>query len=161
MPGRKSKRIWADPNREGRGSERQSRRFCARCGNTVQQVRIYKSLNLCELCMNELSDKRDGVYSCRSCGKVSPEEVKEHRGYCRQCTCIACGQPDPEFVAKTGICRKCAAACGDFCRNCGKEAAAQVRKNRGLCDQCFAVRSGSKIEHIHKPRKVISLRLKK
>jgi hypothetical protein len=132
----KGKKVWADPNREGRGKESQSRRFCSRCGNTVQQVRIYKSLNLCELCIKELTVKRDGVYSCRGCGKVAPEEVKAHHGYCSQCVCQVCGQPDPDYVRKTGICLKCASSLGDFCRNCGKEATAQVKKNRGFCDQC-------------------------
>lgn len=137
MPGTKKKRVWADPNLEGRGKERQSRRFCSRCGNTVQQVRIYKSLNLCEFCMKELALKRDGVYSCRICGRIAPEELKKHQGYCLQCVCPACGKPDPESLRKNGLCYQCSQAMGDFCRSCGKEAAAQVRKNRGLCDQCF------------------------
>lgn len=137
MPGSKKQRIWADPNREGRSKERQSRRFCSRCGNTVQQVRIYKSLNLCEFCLKELAAKRDGVYSCRICGRIVPEELKKHQGYCSQCVCRACGKPDPDHIRKTGLCFQCAQAMGDFCRSCGKEATAQVRKNQGLCDQCF------------------------
>lgn len=137
MPNNQSKKVWADPNREGRGKERQSRRFCSRCGNTVQQVRIYKSLNLCEFCMKEMATKRDGINSCRACGRVVPEEIREHNGYCKLCICQACGKPDPIYVAKTGLCLKCATTMGDFCRKCGKEAAAQVKKNRGLCDQCY------------------------
>lgn len=135
MAGR-MKRIWADPNREGRKTGRASARYCSRCGNSVRKFRILKSLNLCELCVKELEAKRDGKTSCRGCGKVAPEEIREHNGYCSQCVCPACGRPDPVSVRKIGMCSKCASIAGDFCRNCGKEAAAQVRKNKGLCNDC-------------------------
>lgn len=135
MPAR-TKRLWSDPNREGRERGRRSARYCARCGNTVQQFRILKSLNLCEPCVKELAAKRDGVNSCRGCGKLAPQEIREHGGYCNQCICIACGRPDPVNVRKTGMCAKCSSALGDFCRICGKEASAQVRKNKGVCDAC-------------------------
>jgi hypothetical protein len=140
MPGGKSKNIWADPNREGQGKDRQSKRFCAKCGNTVQQARILKSLNLCEFCVKELEERRDGRWSCRGCGKVAPEEISKHNGYCTQCVCPACGRPDPQSIRLTGICAACTATVGDFCRKCGKEAAAQVRKNKGLCDACLGAR---------------------
>ncbi|HBE80026.1 MAG TPA: hypothetical protein DDW65_19935, partial [Firmicutes bacterium] len=52
--------------------------------------------------------------------------------------CSACGKPDPSYVRKTGLCYQCAQSLGDFCRSCGKEAAAQVRKNKGFCDACVA-----------------------
>jgi hypothetical protein len=29
---------------------------------------------------------------------------------------------------------------GDFCRTCGKEASAQVRKNRGVCNECASLK---------------------
>lgn len=139
----KKRKIWADPNREGREKGRLSRRFCSKCGNTVQQARILKSLNLCEFCVKEMEQKRDGVWSCRGCGKVAPVEIREHKGYCLECICRACGRPDPQFVRRAGLCAECAAAIGDFCRKCGKEAAAQVRKNRGLCDECFKGKGNS------------------
>lgn len=139
MPGKKQPRIWADPNREGR-SKTKGNRFCSRCGNTVQQARILKSTNLCEFCINELTGKRDGIFSCRGCGKVAPLELKEHQGYCSACLCSACGRPDPQYVRKTGMCFTCAAQIGDFCRRCGKEASAQVAKNKGYCDECAALR---------------------
>jgi ribosomal protein L37AE/L43A len=135
MPGGRIKQIWADPNREGKSKGRQGERYCKKCGNTLQTARILKTLNLCEFCVKELENKRDGVWSCRSCGKVAPAEIKEHHGYCAQCVCAACGRFDP-YVKKVGLCQSCATAIGDFCRVCGKEASAQVRKNRGLCDQC-------------------------
>lgn len=139
MPGGRAKTKWADPNREGRGKGRQAGRFCSKCGNTVQQTRIYKSMNLCEYCYRDLEAARDGIHSCRGCGKVAPLELREYNGYCRQCVCSACGKPDPDYVRKTGLCFQCAATLGDFCRRCGKEAAAQVRKHKGLCDQCASV----------------------
>ena len=145
MPTNKPKKIWADPNIEGRSRERKGKRFCARCGNTVQQARILKSLNLCEFCLKELETKRDGKMSCRSCGKVAPLEIQEHNGYCTQCVCSACGKPDPMSVVKTGLCFHCAQNVGDFCRKCGKEAGAQVRKNHGLCDVCAAEKQASKL----------------
>ena len=134
------KKAWADPNREGRVKGKLSLRSCAKCGNTVQQTRILKSLNLCEYCVNELREKRDGIVSCRGCGKIEPLELKEHNGYCSECVCSACGKPDPDYVRKTGLCFQCAQSLGDFCRSCGKEAAAQVRKNKGYCDECTAVK---------------------
>jgi len=136
MPQKRIKRIWADPNREGQSKGRPSKRYCARCGNTVRQARILKTLNLCEFCVRELAAKRDGVWSCRGCGKVAPEEIRAHNGYCSQCICSACGRPDPEEVRKTGLCRQCRQTIGDFCRICGKEATAQVRRNKGICDEC-------------------------
>lgn len=135
MPG-KTKHLWADPNREGKKSGRAANRYCARCGNTVQKFRIFKSLNLCEPCVKELAAKRDGKFSCRGCGKLAPEEVRAHNGYCLECICPACGRPDPIHLRKNGLCAKCSSVLGDFCRNCGKEASAQVRKNKGLCDAC-------------------------
>jgi hypothetical protein len=135
MPGGRINKIWADPNKEGRSRGRQGERFCSKCGNSIQTARILKSLNLCEFCVKELEKKRDGVWSCRACGKLAPEEIKKHNGYCTQCVCSACGKFDP-YVNKTGLCRQCSSAVGDFCKQCGKEAAAQIRKNKGLCDAC-------------------------
>ena len=135
------KRVLADPNREGKSRGRQGMRYCSRCGNTVQQSRIMKNLNLCEFCVKEFEKKRDGIHSCRGCGKVMVrEELRERKGYCAQCVCPACGAPDPVQVQKTGLCSKCSRTIGDFCRVCGKEAAAQVRKNHGLCDSCQKTR---------------------
>jgi hypothetical protein len=135
------KRVWADPNKEGKSKGRPGQRYCSKCGNTVQRARILKSLNLCEFCIKEYETKRDGVHSCRGCGRVvSPEELREHKGYCAQCVCPACGSPDPQNIKKTGLCYQCSRVIGDFCRICGKEAAAQVRKNHGLCDACVKQR---------------------
>lgn len=139
MSAKKSPRLWADPNREGRLKDKQNR-SCSRCGNTVQRARILKSANLCEFCVKELSAKRDGITSCRGCGKVAPLEVKEHQGYCNACICPACGRPDPEYLPKAGLCRHCATQMGDFCRRCGKEAPAQVHKNKGFCDECAVLK---------------------
>ena len=139
MPGDRGKTLWLDPNKEGRKRGRQGQRFCRRCGNSVQKFRILRHYNLCEPCVKELESKRDGVWSCKSCGRLAPNELKAHRGYCSNCVCPACGRPDPENVRKVGFCRECAASMGDFCRVCGKEAAAQVRKNRGLCDRCASL----------------------
>ena len=136
MPQNRVKHLWADPNREGKATGRQAKRCCAKCGNTVQKARILKTLNLCEFCVKELEAKRDGIQSCKGCGKVSPEEVRENKGYCNQCICTACGRPDPVNVRKNGLCAKCSETLGDFCRKCGKEASAQVKKNKGLCDEC-------------------------
>ena len=138
MPDKRPKNEWADPNREGQAKGKEAERFCSKCGNTVQKTRILKSLNLCEYCINELRERRDGITSCRGCGKIEPTELKEHNGYCTQCICSACGKPDPQYVRKTGLCFQCAVTLGDFCRSCGKEAAAQVRKNKGFCDACVA-----------------------
>lgn len=138
MPVKRPKKEWADPNREGQAKGKEAERFCSKCGNTVQKTRILKSLNLCEYCVNELREKRDGITSCRGCGKIEPLVLKEHNGYCTQCICSACGKPDPQYVRKTGLCFQCAINLGDFCRSCGKEAAAQVRKNKGFCDECVA-----------------------
>jgi hypothetical protein len=138
MPIKKNHREWADPNREGQSKGNEAERLCSKCGNSVRKVRIFKSLNLCEYCLNELREKRDGITSCRGCGKIEPLELKEHNGYCSQCICSACGKPDPSYVRKTGLCYQCAQSLGDFCRSCGKEAAAQVRKNKGFCDACVA-----------------------
>jgi hypothetical protein len=138
MPVKRPKKEWADPNREGQAKGKEAERFCSKCGNTVQKTRILKSLNLCEYCINELKEKRDGITSCRGCGKIEPLEIKEHNGYCTQCICSACGKPDPQYVRKTGLCFQCALTLGDFCRSCGKEASAQVHKNKGFCDECVA-----------------------
>lgn len=140
MPGKRPKDVWADPNREGRGNNRQAKRYCAKCGNTLQQARILKAYNLCEFCVKAAEKKRDGVSSCRGCGKFAPEELREHHGYCKECICSACGRPDPVNVRKAGLCRNCNSTLAVFCRECGKEAAAQVRKNKGLCDKCVANR---------------------
>lgn len=134
MPG-KIKKVWADPNKEGRSHGRKAGRFCAKCGNSIQTARILKAHNLCEFCVKQMVEKRDGVWACRSCGKIAPDEVRENRGYCKQCVCSACGRHD-SFVKKTGLCQHCSQIIGDFCRVCGKEAAAQVRKNKGRCDVC-------------------------
>ncbi len=142
MPLQRPKKKWADPSREGRSKGRQGERFCSKCGNTVQHARILKSLNLCEFCIKEYEAKKDGINSCRGCGKVAPVELQEHNGYCNECVCSACGKPDPQYVRKTGLCYQCASALGDFCRRCGKEAAAQVRKNKGYCDECAAKGGG-------------------
>ncbi|TCL69413.1 hypothetical protein EDC14_1012110 [Hydrogenispora ethanolica] len=135
----KTKKLWADPNREGRSKGPKGERFCSRCGNTIQTARILKAHNLCEFCVKELAGKRDGVWSCRSCGRIAPEELREHKGYCKHCICSACGRHD-SFVKKTGLCMECSKKIGDFCRICGKEASAQVRHNRGLCDACVKKR---------------------
>ena len=140
MPSGSPKKPWADPNREGQGKGRQAERFCSRCGNTVKKTRILKTFNLCEYCVKEYQTKRDGVVSCRGCGKVAPTELKEHGGFCNSCICPACGKADPAQVRKSGFCTQCTTAVGDLCRSCGKEAKAQVNRNRGLCDQCAANR---------------------
>jgi hypothetical protein len=148
MPKQKTKHLWADPNREGarvRGSkDKQGQRFCSKCGNTVTKVRILKSVNLCEFCVEEIQKKRDGITSCRSCGKIAPEELREHNGYCKLCICPACGKPDPDYIRKTGLCFQCAQTFQDFCRGCGKEAPAQIRKNKGWCDECVQTRPAQK-----------------
>lgn len=136
MASDRGKTAWLDPNKEGRKTGHAANRFCGRCGNTVQKFRILRNYNLCEPCVKELESKRDGKWTCKSCGILAPNELKAHNGYCAKCVCTACGRPDPENVRKTGMCRECASALGDFCRKCGKEAAAQVRKNRGLCNSC-------------------------
>jgi hypothetical protein len=138
MPDKNPGKLWADPNREGQSKGKEGEWTCSKCGNSVRKVRILKSLSLCEYCLNELKDKRDGITSCRGCGRIAPLELKEHNGYCSRCVCSACGKPDPGYVRKTGLCFQCAVSLGDFCRSCGKEAAAQVRKNKGFCDECVA-----------------------
>lgn len=140
----RGKSPWLDPNKEGRAGGRQSHRYCGRCGNSVRKFRILRGLNLCELCVRELEKRRDGVSSCRACGKMAPQEVREHGGYCNECVCPACGRPDPESIRRTGLCKVCSKGIVGICRECGKEAEAQVRKNRGLCNQCAARRSGKK-----------------
>lgn len=137
MPGTRIKRPWLDPNREGKGGGRRAQRYCARCGNSVRKVRILKSHNLCEYCYRELVERKDGVWTCKACGKFAPEEIRKYKGYCSECLCRVCGRPDPDYVRKTDLCRRCAENVGEFCLNCGKEAPAQVRKNRGYCDLCF------------------------
>jgi hypothetical protein len=154
MPGGKIKHAWADPNREGKSSGRRGERFCAKCGNTVQHARILKLLNLCEFCLKELEQKRDGVNSCRSCGKVAPEEIGRYKGYCRDCICPACGKPDSASVRRAGFCSKCLAGFGDFCRSCGKEAAVQVKKNKGVCDECVKKRGDGRQETGDRSQKV-------
>ena len=150
MVGKRSRKEWADPNREGRAKGGKAQRTCSKCGNTLQQARILKSLNLCEYCVTDLKEKRDGIMSCRGCGKIAPLELKEHNGYCAQCVCGACGRPDPGYVRKTGLCFQCAVKLGDFCRSCGKEAAAQVRKNKGFCDDCMTGKRRQTPDHSFK-----------
>jgi hypothetical protein len=135
MAGRR-KNPWLDPNKEGKSKGRRGKRYCARCGNTVRQSRILKVHNLCEYCVQEMIIKKEQNWVCRGCGRFAPEEVKAGKGYCRQCLCPACGQPDPTTVPKFGLCRKCAKVAGVFCLRCGKEAPAQVIKNKGYCDRC-------------------------
>ncbi|HEX3043529.1 MAG TPA: hypothetical protein VHY08_02140 [Bacillota bacterium] len=139
MPKQKTKHLWADPNREGQSKDKQGR-FCSKCGNPVTKFRILKSVNLCEFCVNEIQRKRDGITSCRSCGKIAPEEIREHNGFCKLCVCPACGKPDPDYVRKTGLCFHCAQTFKEFCRGCGKEAPAQIRQNKGWCDECAKTR---------------------
>ena len=147
MPDKRPRNLWADPNREGRSKGKESERICLKCGNSVRKVRIYKLLNLCEYCFNEIKEKRDGITSCRGCGRIEPLELKDHNGYCSQCICSACGKPDPGYVHKTGLCFQCAVSLGDFCRNYGKEAAAQVRKNKGFCDECAVDVKNKNLSH--------------
>ncbi|HHT06159.1 MAG TPA: hypothetical protein GXZ97_07830 [Hydrogenispora sp.] len=133
---RKRKSPWLDPNKEGRSKGRRGKRYCARCGNTVQQSRILKAHNLCEFCVQEMIRKKERNWVCLGCGRFAPAEVKAGKGYCRNCLCPACGRPDPASIPKFGLCRVCAETAGVFCLRCGKEAPAQVRKNRGFCDLC-------------------------
>ncbi len=135
MPG-KTKNPWLDPNKEGKGRGRRAKRYCARCGNTVQQSRILKAYNLCEFCVEELKRKKDKNWVCLGCGQWAPQEVRAGGGYCRKCLCPACGKPDPQYVETAGLCRNCAQTIGDFCRKCGKEAPGQVRKYKGFCAAC-------------------------
>lgn len=137
VSGTRIKRPWLDPNKEGKSRGRLGKRYCARCGNTVQTARILKAYNLCEFCVKDLEKKKDGVWTCKSCGRLAPAEVRAYNGYCLACVCRICRQPDREYVSKTGLCRRCATQIGDFCLACGKEAPAQTRKNKGLCDQCL------------------------
>ncbi|WP_027338731.1 hypothetical protein [Halonatronum saccharophilum] len=124
---------WLDPNKV---SGRKAERYCQRCGTLATEVRILKHENLCENCVEELKKKKDGVYSCKGCGKVAPKQVQENKGYCKGCTCKACGRPDPKFVKKHSFCESCFELIGTDCRRCGKEAQAQVKRNDGLCDEC-------------------------
>ncbi|HBG16408.1 MAG TPA: hypothetical protein DDW93_06465 [Firmicutes bacterium] len=135
MPGR-IKNPWLDPNKEGKGRGRRAKRYCVRCGNTVRQSRILKAYNLCEYCVQEMKKKKEKNWVCLGCGRLAPEEVKVGGGYCRKCLCPACGKPDPAYVKIAGLCRECAKTAGVFCIRCGKEAPAQVRKNKGFCDLC-------------------------
>lgn len=130
-------RRWLDPNREGRSVGRLSKRFCKRCGTSVKSARILSGLNLCEFCVKELTVARDGRLSCKGCGKIAPEQLQKNKGYCDDCICPACGRADPEGVRRFGVCARCAEDVGEFCRRCGKEAPAQVRKHGGLCDVCW------------------------
>ncbi|MBM7555378.1 hypothetical protein [Halanaerobacter jeridensis] len=124
---------WLDPNKvDGRHEDR----YCHRCGKTATQVRILKHENLCEDCVEELRQKKEGDYACKGCGKVAPQQVKENDGYCKDCICKICGEPDPKFVHKHGFCEDCFELMGTNCRKCGKEARAQVQLNDGLCDDC-------------------------
>ncbi|SJZ65005.1 hypothetical protein [Selenihalanaerobacter shriftii] len=127
---------WLDPNKEGKGHGRRSERYCQRCGQTVKDVRILKHSNLCEDCVRELEKKKEGKYACKGCGKVVPEQVQENDGYCKDCCCRVCGKPDPEFAKKHGFCESCFELMGTNCKECGKEAEAQVRRNDGYCDEC-------------------------
>ena len=136
MTTQRNKTRWLDPSKEGKSRGRLGKRYCSRCGNTVQRFRILRGLNLCEMCVKELESRKDGVHSCRACGKFAPKEVKEHKGYCKDCICPACGRPDPDNIKRIGMCQQCASGIDDFCIRCGKEAAAQVRKNKGLCNAC-------------------------
>ena len=134
------KNPWLDPNKEGRGQGRRSKRYCVRCGNTVRQSRILKAYNLCEFCVQEMKKKKEKGWVCIGCGRLAPDEVKKGKGYCRQCLCPACGKPDPFYVKIAGLCRECAKIAGVFCIKCGKEAPAQVQKNKGFCDLCIKKR---------------------
>ncbi|MGM0502755.1 MAG: hypothetical protein ACQERJ_09500 [Bacillota bacterium] len=124
---------WLDPNKV---SGRRTDRYCHRCGKEATQVRILKHENLCEDCIKELEEKKEGNYACKGCGKVVPAQVQENDGYCKECVCKICGKPDPEFAQKHGFCESCFELMGTNCRECGKEARAQVQRNDGLCDDC-------------------------
>lgn len=132
----KRKNPWLDPNKEGRTKGRRAKRYCARCGNTVRQSRILKAYNLCEFCVQAMIQKKEKNWVCLGCGRFAPEEVRVGKGYCRQCLCPACGQPDPPAMRKFGLCLDCAEKAGVFCLRCGREAPAQVRKNKGYCERC-------------------------
>lgn len=135
--GGRPKRIkWIDPNKV-RAGDRKAKRYCRICGNPASKFRILAGLNLCEFCVADLEKRRDGVWSCKACGKVAPDQLKEHNGYCEDCVCPGCGRPDPENVRKYGMCRTCYETVGAiYCVRCGKEAPSQVKKNRGFCDAC-------------------------
>lgn len=126
---------WIDPNKV---SGKKKYRYCKICGSTAQQVRIMKHENICEKCAARAAQTKSGQLACKACGKVVPNQVQKYNGYCKECVCKICGQPDPEYTKKHGFCRQCLAKMGTNCRICGKEAVAQVRKNNGLCDQCQA-----------------------
>jgi|GEM_PF-444626 len=133
---RKQPSKWLSPDKEGRSRGRLAKRFCQRCGTTIQHAPILKSLNLCRFCVEELRKARDGVWSCRGCGELVPNQLKANNGYCTACLCPACGRPAPAEVRQKGMCSKCLKASGIFCVQCGIEAPAQVKKNKGLCDRC-------------------------
>jgi hypothetical protein len=95
-----------------------------------------KNENLCEDCVQQLRHDKEGKYACKGCGKVAPEQLREHNGYCKDCISKICEKPDPEFVHKHGFCESCFELMGTNCRECGKEARAQVQRNDGLCDEC-------------------------
>jgi hypothetical protein len=95
-----------------------------------------KHENICEFCAKELRKKKAGHLACKVCGKVVPKQVKENNGYCSECVCRVCGKPDPKYTRVHGFCRKCLMEMGTICIKCGKEAQAQVKKNKGFCDEC-------------------------
>ncbi|HAW69769.1 MAG TPA: hypothetical protein DCY85_12325 [Firmicutes bacterium] len=127
---------WFSPDKEGRSRGRLSKRFCQRCGTTIQHAPILKSLNLCSFCVEELRKARDGVWSCKGCGALVPDQLRANNGYCSACLCPACGRPAPAEVRQKGMCSRCLKASGVFCVRCGTEASAQVKKNKGICDRC-------------------------
>ncbi|GAB6137618.1 hypothetical protein [Halanaerobaculum tunisiense] len=124
---------WLDPNQV---SGRQAERYCRICGSEATQVRILKHANICEDCVENLRQKKEGKYACKGCGKVAPKQVQENDGYCKDCVCRICGTADPDFARQHGFCEKCFELMGTNCRECGKEARAQVQRNDGLCDDC-------------------------
>ncbi|GAB6098859.1 hypothetical protein JCM16358_07380 [Halanaerocella petrolearia] len=124
---------WLDPNKV---SGRRAKRYCKLCGTEATRVRILKHENICENCVEDLSRKKEGKYACKGCGKVAPKQLENNKGYCKDCVCRICGKPDPAFAQKHGFCEKCFEIMGTNCRECGKEARAQVQRNDGLCDDC-------------------------
>ena len=131
----RSKRKWLDRNLDLYKRSARTRK-CRICSNTVKQARILKQASICEFCARSLSSRREGKYACKGCGKIAPEQLSRHGGFCKECVCPACGRPDPQTVRRLGMCRQCASAVGGLCSRCGKEATAQVRRNAGVCDEC-------------------------
>ena len=123
---------WIDPNK---ATGRQRERYCKICGKTAAQVRILKNENICEECVEKASKRKGGNLACKVCGKVAPQQIQANNGFCKNCLCDACGEPDGHYPNKIGFCRKCAKMIG-ICIECGKEATAQVESNDGYCDEC-------------------------